>query len=392
VQEVQMSEQVIVAVDPAKRVHAVNVVTVRSEVLARRTFANSSDGFRELLKFGRKWRDREWAVEGSRGTGKNLAQRLVSQGESVIDVPSRKSSLVRAFASDSGRKTDDVDAFSIGLAAWHSPDLERVRTDDHTETLRLLTQRRKELVSLRTQALGRLHRELLILLPGGAKRRLTVAMTKQLLASVRPRDEVGKVRKQLAVDQLADLVAIDKRIADINRQIKAAVAKVDTSLGDIFGVGPIVTAMILGEVRNVARFRNADHFASYNATAPGLWGSGGDATPCVNLRGNRTLNCAVHIVALSQMRHTGLGRDYYLRKIAGGKTKRAALRCLKRRISNVVYRHLVADAVRQAGSPGGQLGATLQSSAADQIPTANTSEQPQPGLAENATPKLLAAS
>jgi transposase len=387
-----VQEQVIIAVDPAKRVHAVNVVNARSAVLARRTFANSSDGFRELLRFGRRWRQREWAVEGCRGTGKNLAQRLISQGESVIDVPSRKSSLVRAFASDSGRKTDDVDAYSIALAAWHSPDLERVQTDGQCETLRLLAHRRKELVSLRTQALGRLHRELLILLPGGAKRRLTVKTAKGLLASVRPRDEVSKVRKQLAVDQLADLVAIDKRIAEINKQIKTAVSKVDTTVGEIYGVGPVVTAMILGEVRNIARFRDADHFASYNATAPGLWGSGGDATPCVNLRGNRTLNSAMHIAALSQMRHPGPGRDYYLRKLAAGKTKRAALRCLKRRISNVVFRHLVADAARQAGSPGGQLGATVQSSAVDQIPKVNTSEQPQPGLTKNRTAELLNAS
>jgi transposase len=145
-----VQEQVIVAVDPAKRVHAVNVVNARSQVLARRTFPNTSDGFRELLRFGRRWRCREWAAEGCRGTGKNLAQRLIAQGESVIDVPSRKSSLVRAFASDSGRKTDDVDAYSVALAAWHSPDLERVGTDGHCETLRLLAHRRKELVSLRT--------------------------------------------------------------------------------------------------------------------------------------------------------------------------------------------------------------------------------------------------
>jgi transposase len=387
-----VQEQVIVAVDPARRIHAVNVVNARGEVLARRTFANSSEGFRELLRFGRRWRQREWAVEGCRGTGKNLAQRLISQGESVIDVPSRKSSLVRAFASDSGRKTDDVDAYSIGLAAWHSPNLERVKADDDCETLRLLAHRRKELVSLRTQALGRLHRELLILLAGGARRRLTVATAKQLLASVRPRDEVGKVRKQLAVDQLADLIAIDKRIADINKQIKTAVSKVDTTVDEIFGVGPVVTAMILGEVRNIARFRNADHFASYNATAPGLWGSGGDATPCVNLRGNRTLNSAMHIAALSQMRHAGPGRDYYLRKLAAGKTKRAALRCLKRKISNTVYRQLAADAARALASPGGQLGASVQSSAADPIPTVSTSEQPHPGLTTNRTPELQNAS
>lgn len=386
------SERVIIAVDPAKRIHAVNVVDAKSQVLARRTFANTAEGFKELLRFGRQWRNREWAVEGCRGTGKNLAQRLVVQHESVIDVPSKKSSLVRAFAADSGRKTDDVDAYAVALAAWQSPNLEHVKVDDHTETLRLLTHRRKELVSLRTQAVGRLHRELLILLPGGAKRSLRASRAKQLLASVRPRDEVGKVRKQLALDQLADLVVLDKKIKDINRQIAAAVKQVDTTLPEIFGVGPVVTAMVLAETRNVARFRNADHFASYNATAPGLWGSGGDATPCVNLRGNRQLNSAIHIVAIAQMRHPGPGRDYYLRKLAAGKTKRAAIRCLKRRISDVIYRHLVADAGRAAVSPGGQLGATLTSSAANLIPTASTSDQPQPGLAPNATPELLSAS
>lgn len=385
-------DRVIVAVDPAKRIHAINVVDASSTVLARTTFPNTAVGFRELLAFGRRWRNREWAVEGCRGTGKNLAQRLIVQGESVIDVPSKKSSLVRAFATESGRKTDDVDAYSVALAAWHSPNLERVTPDDETETFRLLAHRRKELVALRTQAVTRLHRELLILLPGGAKRRLRAAAAKQLLASVRPRDAVGKLRKQLALDQLADLVAIDKRIAEINRQINVAVKATDTTLPDVYGVGPVVTAMVLGEVRNIARFRTADHFASYNATAPSLWGSGGDATPCVNLHGNRQLNSAMHIAALSQMRHPGPGRDYYLRKLAAGKTKRAALRCLKRRISDAIYRQLVADAQRSARSPGGQMGATLTSSAADPIPTASTSDQPQPGLNPNATPELATAS
>ena len=386
------SESVVVAVDPAKRIHAINVVTATGEVLARRTFPNSSEGFRELLRFGRGWRDRRWAVEGCRGTGKHLAQRLVVQGARVLDVPSKKSSLVRAFASDSGRKTDDVDAYSVALAAWRTPNLEEVTADDHAETLRLLAHRRKELVSLRTQALGRLHRELLILLPGGAKRNLSVGRAKQLLSSIRPRDEVAKLRKQLAVDQFVDLVAVDKRIADINRQLRVAVRKADTSLTDIYGVGDVVTAIVLGEVRDVARFRNADHFASYNATAPGLWGSGGDATPCVNLRGNRQLNSAIHVAAICQLRRPGPGRDYYLHKLAAGKTKRGAIRCLKRRISDVVYRHLVADAARAAASPGGQTGASLSSSAADQIPTVNTSDKPQPGLTTQPTPELLTAS
>jgi transposase len=384
-----VGSRVVIAVDPHKRINAICVVDDRGEVLARETIPNTATGFRALLTLARRWRHREWAVEGATGTGKHLAQRLVAQHELVLDVPSRKSSLVRAFSSDSGRKTDDVDAYSVALAALHAPNLERVTVDDHTETLRLLAHRRKELVALRTQAVGRLHRELQILLPGGASRQLTAARTKTLLASVRPRDQVGKVRKQLAGEQLADLIAIDKRLADITRQIHVAVKAAPTRLPELFGVGAVVTAIVLGEVRDVARFRDRHHFASYNATAPTEWGSGGDAQPCINLRGNRQLNHAMHIVALSQMRHPGPGRDYYLRKLAVGKTKKAALRCLKRRISDLIYRQLVADAHQAVGSPGGQVGAALTSSAADLIPTVSTSDQPQPGLETNATPELL---
>jgi transposase len=111
------SDRVIIAVGPAKRIHAVNVVDATSQVVVRRTFANTAEGFKELLRFGPQWRNREWAVEGCRGTGKNLAQRLLVQRESVIDVPSKKSSLVRASAGESGRKSDDVDAYAVGLAA-----------------------------------------------------------------------------------------------------------------------------------------------------------------------------------------------------------------------------------------------------------------------------------
>ena len=161
------------------------------------------------MGFARRWPRREWAIEGATGVGKNLAQRLVVKGETVFDVPSKKSSLVRAFSATSGRKSDDVDAYSVALASLHATGLSQVRVDERAETLRLLSARRDELVGLRTQAVCRLHRELQILIPGGASRALTAAKAKALLASVRPRDEVGKVRKALAQDQLADLIAID---------------------------------------------------------------------------------------------------------------------------------------------------------------------------------------
>ena len=262
-----------IAVDPHKRINAVVVVDATGSVLGRSTFAQSATGFADLMGFARRWPRREWAVEGATGVGKNLAQRLVAKGETVFDVPSKKSSLVRAFSATTGRKSDDVDAYSVALASLHATGLNRVRVDERAETLRLLSNRRDELVGLRTQAVCRLHRELQILIPGGASRALTAVKAKALLASVRPRDEVGKVRKALAADQLADLVAIDKRLKDIGTQIKTVVDATKTTVTEVRGVGPVVAAIVIGEVRDISRFPSKHHFASYNGSAPTTWGS-----------------------------------------------------------------------------------------------------------------------
>jgi transposase len=383
---------VTIAVDPHKRLNAVEVLDANEVVLAQQVFEHSTAGFKELMALARRWRRRQWAIEGATGVGKNLAQRLVASGEVVLDVPSKKSSLVRAFSATSGRKTDQVDAHAVALAALNSPGLEQVRPDDHTVTLRLLASRRHELVGSRTQAVNRIHRELQILLPGGAKQKLTAGQAKALLASVRPRDEVGKVRKALVGDQIVDLVRIDARLADIDQQIKAAVKTAPTSLPTLFGVGPVITAIVVGEVRDVARFVDAEHFASYNGTAPTTWGSAGQARPCVNRGGNRRINHAIYMAALTQLRNPGPGREYYRRKITAGHKPKAALRCLKRRISDAIYRQLLADAHALERGPGGHLAATTKISAANPTPTVDSSIKPQPGPHTNATPTAARAS
>jgi len=353
--------RVIVAVDPHKRMNAVNVVDERAEVLAREVFPNTSEGYRQLLCFARQWRQRRWAVEGCGGVGRHLAQRLVAQHETVVDVSSRRSSLVRAFATTSGRKTDDIDAYSVALAALHTPGLQEVTVDGHHATLRLLAHRRKELVAMRTQAVCRLHRELLVMLPGGAPKRLSAKRAKTLLGGIRPRDEVGRVRKALALDQLADLVRIDARIKDINRQLRDAVKATSTGLPELYGVGMVTTALVLGEVKDIARFKDRHHFASYNGSAPVLRGSGGEAKACVNLSGNRQLNHALHIAAMAQIRQPeSEGGIYYRRKLAEGKSVKEAIRCLKRRISDAIYRQLLLDAEAAKADPGGQMGTTTK--------------------------------
>jgi transposase len=150
-----------------------------------------------------------------------------------------------------GRKNDDVDAHSSALVGLHTPDLPEVRADDRRVALRLVSNRRKELIGLRIQCVNRLHRDLVA-----------------LLAAVRPRDEIGRLRRQLAADQLADLVALDRKLSAIEAQLKELVTTTPTSLPELYGIGPVITGIILGEVGDVARFKNRHHFASYNGTAP----------------------------------------------------------------------------------------------------------------------------
>lgn len=378
--------KVVIGVDPHKRINAVVVLNTKGKVLGRAQFDNSASGFRELRTFSRQWRPRTWAVEGCNGVGKHLAQRLVAEGERVVDVSTRRAALVRVYAGGNGRKNDDTDAHSIALVALHTPDLVEVRADDRTVAMRLLANRRHELVGLRTQAVCRIHRDLVNLLPGGAPRALTAAKAKQLLAKVRPRDEVGRLRRRLIAEQITDLVAIDRRLHEVGLEIKAAIAETPTGLTQLFGVGPVTTARVLGEVGDVARFRSRHHFASYNGTAPVDSSSGGGPPAYrLNTKGNRKLNHAIHMVAVTQVRNDCAGRAFYLRKQAEGKTPKEALRALKRRISDVIYRQLLQDAAAQRG-PGGQVGTTPMTSVAGPTPTAGSSVKPQPGPRRETTP------
>jgi transposase len=299
--------KVVIGVDPHKRMNAVVVINSKGKVLGRGQFENSSIGFRELQTFSRQWRPRTWAIEGCNGVGKHLAQRLVAAGERVVDVSTRRAALVRVYAGGNGRKNDDTDAYSIATVGLHTPDLPEVRPDDRAVALRLLANRRHELVGLRTQAVCRIHRDLVNLLPGGASRSLTAKRAKELLATVRPRDEVGRLRRRLIAEQIADLVAIDRRLDEVEEQIKVLVAKTPTHLTELFGVGPVTTARVIGEVGDVARFRSRHHFASYNGTAPVDSSSGGPPAYRLNTKGNRKLNHAIHMVAITQIRNDCAG-------------------------------------------------------------------------------------
>jgi transposase len=383
--------KVFVGVDPHKLSATIEVVDDRETVLATGRFGTDKAGYAAMRKVVASWPDRTWAVEGSNGAGRPLAQRLLADGERVVDVPAKLSARARLFDTGHNRKTDAHDAHAVAVVAVRTPTLRVLSYDVELEALRMLVDRRAELIRTRIQTVNRLQRLLSELTPGTAKRDLTTLQAKAILASVRPRDLAGKTRKRLALEQLADLVVVDAKIKALTKELKVMVLASGSRLMDLAGVGPVVAARTLADVGDVARFADRNRFASWTGTAPIEASSGEIVRHRLSRAGNRRMNHMIHIAAASQIRLDTEGRAYYRRKLAAGKTRAEAMRCLKRRISDAIYRQLVADAttLSDAGTeagPGGQGGASLNSSAAGSHPHTGTSDQPLPGPAPTTLP------
>jgi transposase len=307
----------------------------------------------------------------------------------VVDVPAKLSARARLFDAGHNRKTDAHDAHAVAVVAVRTPNLRVLSYDNELEALRMLADRREELTRQRVQTVNRLQRLLSELTPGKAKKDITALQAKAILASTRPRDLAGKTRRRLAAEQLTELVAAEKKIKALTKELKAMVTARGSTLMELPGVGPVVAARILADVGDVARFADRNRFASWTGTAPLDASSGEQIRHRLSRAGNRKMNHMLHIAAATQVRLDTEGRTYYRRKLAEGKTRMEAMRCLKRRISDAVYRQLLADARRAAleapetseADPGGHCGATLTSSAADLPPHIGTSDQPLPGPA-----------
>lgn len=389
----QVVGRIVIGVDPHKSSATIEVLDGREQVVLTGRFGTDRAGYRSMLALGRRWPDRVWAVEGSHGIGRHVAQRLVADGELVVDVPAKLSARARVFSTGQGRKTDATDAHSIAVVAMRTPTLQPVIADGPVTVLRLLSDRRDELAHARTQVVSRLHRLLLELVPGGAKTFLSAAQAKTLLAGVRPRDLAGKTRRALAVELLEEIVLLDRKLKHSEQTLREAVAQTGSELMGLYGLGPVGAARLLGDIGTIARFPTKAHFASWNGTAPIDASSGERVRHRLSRAGNRRINRVLHVMAIVQIRHQTEGRAYYQRKLADGKTPMEALRCLKRRLSDVVYRQLVADdrahpstaatadRVDEKASPGGHLGTTTGSSATDSHPTIGTSDKSLPGPA-----------
>lgn len=334
---------ITIGIDPHKSSHTAVALDPTGRILGEVRTPASRTTLVRLLRWAERWPERVWAVEGAAGLGHLLAQGLVANEETVLDVPATLAARVRLLARGHGRKTDGIDAASVARVAQSQPDLRRVGLEDHSAVLRLLSDRRDELTQERRRAVNRLHRILRDLLPGGAPTELSAEAAASLLRRIRPATAVELERKEIARALVADVRRIDRALVDNRARCATAVAASGTTLTTVLGISDVLAAKILGHVGDVSRFGSADRFASYTGTAPIEVSSGAVIRHRLSRSGNRTLNNALHIAARVQVMHPGPGQDHYGRKVREGKSSREALRSLKRQLAKVVYRHLVTD-------------------------------------------------
>ncbi|MFE7332290.1 IS110 family transposase [Streptomyces sp. NPDC057565] len=334
---------ILIGVDPHKSSHTAVAVDAAGHQVAHRRFVVNAGTYRQLMRWCERWPDRRFAVEGAGGLGRSLAQQLAAAGENVVDVPSTLSARARLLATGGDRKTDAKDALHVAQVALFRHDLRPVVQEDQTTILRLLTERRDDLVHERTRVLNRMHAVLRDLLPGGAPTGLSADKAAALMKGIRPVTATDNCRRDIARDLLADLRRLDRQVKDNEAEMREAVAATRTTLTVLPGLGTVLAAKVIGHIGDISRFPTEHHFASYTGSAPLDASSGNNVRHRLNTGGNRALNSVLHTIAVCQIRDGGRGQDYYLRKIAEGKTPAEARRALKRRLSNVVYRIMKRD-------------------------------------------------
>ncbi len=338
---------ITIGIDPHKSsLTAVAVDPVGRELSSIRLSVTGTMG-QQLLAWAAPWPTRTWAVEGAHGLGHGVSQLLAAGGEHVDDVPAKLAARARLLGGGSARKTDHTDAASVAAVAQRYERLLAVAAEGDDVLLRLLSDRRDDLVGERTRHLNRLHVLLRDLHPGGAKRDLSTAQAGKLLSGIRPVTAADAQRKALSRDILADIRRLDAKIKANTAELTRALAEHGSTLTDIHGVGPVLAAKIVAHTGDVRRFPSRHHFASYCGTAPIEASSGDLRRHRLSRGGNRQLNTAVHVVALCQARDPGPGQSHYRRKLAERKTPAEARRSLKRQLSNIIYKRLLTDAQRR---------------------------------------------
>ena len=336
---------VVVGADVHKRTHTFVAVDEAGRELGHKTFDATTPGHRAAARWARERFGAElvWAIEDCRHLSARLERDLLSAGQSVVRVPPKMMAEQRRIARTRG-KSDPIDAAAVARAALREPDLPVASHDEVSRELKLLVDRRDDLVKHRTATTNRLLWRVHELEPAWAPkaRALDLVKHQQLLADRLA--GVSGVVAELARDELADIVELTGRINQLERRIAGLVEQAAPTLLALPGVGALTAAKLVGEAAGVSRFKSEAAFARHAGIAPiPVWSGSTRGRVRLTRSGNRQLNAAIHRIAVTQIRLDGLGKTYYEKKKAEGMSTPEALRCLKRRLARIVFNHLTTD-------------------------------------------------
>lgn len=345
---------VVIGVDVHKRNHTFVAVDQNGKKLGTKSVDATTPGHKTALRWARKAfpGNRLWGVEDVRSFSGRLEADLLAAGEAVVRVAPKLTARHRATARTQG-KSDPIDGLAIARAVLREPDLPVARHNPVTREIRLLVDRRDDLLGFRTATNNRLLEKLHELDPSRSLTRAALKYVKHRRAVTEELHAQSGLLVELARDELIEVAHLTETINALARRIESAVEIVAPTVLTIPGCGPLTAAKIVGETADVTRFSTEAKFARYVGVAPVPQWSGDSAGRVRSTRsGNRQLNTALHTIALSQIRKEGLGEAYYRRRVAGGDSHAQAMRRLKRQLSRVVYVALTADHRRQpAASP-----------------------------------------
>ena len=351
---------VVVGADVHKRTHTFVAVDEVGRELGAKTFDAITAGHQAAVRwvrerFGADGVEVVWAIEDCRHLSTRLERDLLTAGQSVVRVPPKMMAEQRRIARTRG-KSDPIDAAAVARAALREPDLPVATHDETSRELKLLVDRRDDLVKRRTAAINQLLWRVHELDPAWAPkpRSLDLAKHQQILAD-RLAGAPGIVA-ELARDELTEVIEYTAKINAYAKRIATLTAAVAPTLLAMPGVGALTAAKIVGEAAGVFRFKSEAAFARHAGIAPiPVWSGNTKGRVRLTRSGNRQLNAAIHRIAVTQIRLDGLGKTYYEKKKAEGMSTPEALRCLKRRLARTVFNHLTTD--HQAHAARGQQAA-----------------------------------
>jgi transposase len=341
---------VAIGIDSHKRSLAAAVLDVLGRVIDAREFSNDERGHISLLKWARTQApNRVIGIEGAGSYGAGLARLLLQAGEDVREVPAFLTHRERKKSPSKG-KSDPADAVAIARVVARGEGLSSPERCAVFEDLKMLTDHRDQLVRARTRLINRTHKDLVVSHPGYEKRIPKLNSKKNLTAALALLRGNVSVRARLIRERVAEIRRLDSKVAAVEKDIAAKVKESGSTLTELEGIGFVVAAKVLGEVGNPTRIRSQGSFAMLSGTAPLEASSGATKRHRLNRGGNRQLNYALHMMARARLNRDADTKAYVARLRIEGKSDKEAMRCLKRHLSNVVYRQLVIDSMGAANA------------------------------------------